>query len=60
MGSATPAWRLPNSGLRLSSIAVLNGLLAADPDKLPQESVLPPLSMESWQEPERMKFSPRE
>lgn len=42
MGLATPARCLPNSGLQRCSIATLNGLLIAYPDKLPQELALPP------------------
>lgn len=42
MGSATPAWRLPNEGLQRCSIAVLGGPLATYPDKLPQELVFGP------------------
>lgn len=40
MGLATPARRLPNSGLQRCSIATLNGLLIAYQDKLPQELAL--------------------
>lgn len=41
MGLATPARCLSNSGLQRCSIATLNGLLVAYPDKLPQELTLP-------------------
>jgi poly(3-hydroxybutyrate) depolymerase len=40
MGLATPARCLSNSGLQRCSIATLNGLLVAYPDKLPQELAL--------------------
>jgi hypothetical protein len=36
MGPATPAWRLPNRELQRCSVAVLDGLIAIYPDKLPQ------------------------
>jgi poly(3-hydroxybutyrate) depolymerase len=59
MGLATPARCLSNSGLQRCSIATLNGLLVAYPDKLPQELALRPCRRKSGETWERMRFSPR-
>lgn len=60
MGLATPARCLPNSGLQRCSIATLNGLLVAYPDKLPQDLALRPCRQKCARAGKRMKFSPRE
>jgi hypothetical protein len=60
MGLATPARCLPNSGLQRGSIATLNGLLVAYPDKLPQKLALCPCRRKYGKSFERVKFLPKE